>query len=137
MGSVSIVADRAGALVSTLVGLFFNRAGRISQRTFWGAASAAWAMFWIAYVVLDGAGPVDLTRVPAFVLLASLFCLCSKRYHDMDRSAAWLLLLLLPVVGALVVCWELGFRRGTVGANAFGDDPRMARYQQRDYATVT
>lgn len=120
-----------------LLDLFFNRRGRISRGTFWLAGSASWALFWIAYALLDGVSSVDLTRIPALLLLAALFCLSSKRYHDLDRSSLWLLLLLLPVVGVVVVFAELGFRRGSVGANAFGEDPREARYRQRDYATVT
>ena len=55
---------------------------------------------------------------------------------NLDRSALWLLLLLVPVVGVLVVSLELGFRRGSVGENGFGTDPREFESSGRDYATV-
>ena len=115
---------------------FFSRKGRVSRGRFWQGTLIAWAVFWLGFVLLDGVSPIDLTRIPAAALLVSLFCLCSRRYHDLDRSSVWLLLLLIPVFGLLVVMYELGFRRGSVGENGFGTDPRDLREFTRDYATV-
>jgi len=135
--SVRVAAGQAGDLLSTLGGLFFTRRGRLSRGRFWLVTSCAWAAFWVLYVLLDGVGPIDLTRLPAAVLLVALFCLCSRRYHDLDRSSLRLLWLLVPLFGVLLVFVELGFRRGTVGENSFGIDPRELRQHTRDYATVT
>ncbi len=48
-----------------------------------------------------------------------------RRLHDTDRSAWWLLLLLIPLIGWLVLllfyCQE-----GTRGANRYGNDPKMS-----------
>ena len=46
----------------------------------------------------------------------------AKRWHDVNRSAWWVLSLFVPVLGwvVLVVC---GFYRGTKGSNRYGDDP--------------
>ena len=138
MENVSIkAAGRAGALPRDLCGLFFTRRGRLSRGKFWRATLAAWAAFWIFFVLLDGVALMDFTRLPAAILLWALFCLCSKRYHDLDRSSAWLLLLLVPLFGLAVVVWELGFRRGSPGENAFGPNPwDLQRYRGGDYATV-
>ncbi|MDH3645098.1 MAG: DUF805 domain-containing protein, partial [Gammaproteobacteria bacterium] len=79
----------------------------------------------------------DLTRIPAALLCWSLFCLCAKRYHDREKSASWLLVLLLPVVGVVWVCAELGFRRGMTGDNRYGPDPLTELGSRAgDYATV-
>ena len=117
--------------------LLLTRRGRLSRGRFWQASLSVWLAFWLAFALLDGIGPFDLTRIPAALLAWSLFCLCSKRYHDLDRSSAWLLLLIIPVVGAVTVIWELGFRHGSVGENGFGADPRELEFTDRDYATVT
>jgi uncharacterized membrane protein YhaH (DUF805 family) len=68
-----------------------------------------------------------------------------KRLHDRDKSAWWLLVLYLtPMVGSwiaamvshngysalIVTTWvlfELGWRRGTVGPNRYGEDPLAGR----------
>lgn len=116
---------------------FFTRSGRLSRGRFWRATLVAWLVFWVGFAALDGVSAFDLTRIPAFLLIAVLFCLSSKRYHDLDRSSLWLLLLLVPVLGVVVVFYELGFRRGSIGENSFGTDPRDLESLGRDYATVS
>jgi uncharacterized membrane protein YhaH (DUF805 family) len=63
------------------------------------------------------------------VLIPSL-AVAVRRLHDTDRSAWWLLLVLVPVIGwiALVVLYALN---GTRGANQYGPDPK-----ERDLAGV-
>lgn len=46
-----------------------------------------------------------------------------RRLHDMDRSAAFLLLLFVPIVGPLWIISEAIFCHGTKGTNHFGPDP--------------
>lgn len=51
------------------------------------------------------------------------FALAIKRFHDMDASGWWVLLLCIPYFGiliALVIC----FIPGTEGANQYGDEPQ-------------
>jgi uncharacterized membrane protein YhaH (DUF805 family) len=132
-----VLNGKAVELTNGLMQLFFSRRGRLSRGRFWRAAFGAWLLFWLAFALLDGVTGFDLTRIPALLLIAALFCLCSKRYHDLDRSSLWLLLLLVPVVGVLVVFYELGCRRGSVGENSFGTDPRDFESLGRDYATVS
>jgi uncharacterized membrane protein YhaH (DUF805 family) len=55
------------------------------------------------------------------VLLPSL-AVGVRRLHDLDRSGWWLLLSLIPLIGAIVlIVWFVG--RGTPGAHRFGPDP--------------
>ncbi len=46
-----------------------------------------------------------------------------KRFHDRDKSAWWLLVGFVPVLGPIWLLIELGFLRGTIGANRYGPDP--------------
>ena len=48
-----------------------------------------------------------------------------RRLHDTNRSAWWLLLGLLPIIGAIVVLVFMVLD-GTAGPNRFGDDPKAA-----------
>ena len=86
------------------------------------------------------------------LFLYSAFAITVKRLHDRDKSAWWLmtfwlapalfqgtshvvgkaraewvLIAVLHVIGSILSTWgliELGFRRGTKGANQYGPDPR-------------
>ncbi len=49
-----------------------------------------------------------------------------KRLHDRGKSGWFLLILLIPVLGALWLIVEVWFLPGQRGANRFGPDPREA-----------
>lgn len=46
----------------------------------------------------------------------------ARRLHDTDRSAWWLLIMLLPLIGVIVLIVFFA-QKGTDGANRFGPDP--------------
>ena len=46
-----------------------------------------------------------------------------RRLHDTDRSGWWLLLILLPIIGAIVLLIFFVLD-GTSGSNKFGSDPK-------------
>lgn len=50
-----------------------------------------------------------------------------KRFHDRDKTGWWMLIVLVPLIGALWYLIEAGFVRGTEGRNRYGSDP-LARY---------
>lgn len=54
------------------------------------------------------------------------FCLMAQRCHDIGRSAWWLLLVPVPIIGIIWAILVLGFRRGDPGDNQYGPDPRPA-----------
>ncbi|MXV30123.1 DUF805 domain-containing protein [Aeromonas veronii] len=61
------------------------------------------------------------------VLLPSL-AVAARRLHDTDRSAWWLLLGLIPIIGTLVLIYFM-VCNGQQGLNRFGDDPKAAPSQ--------
>ena len=90
-------------------------------------------VFIVLFVFLDrtlGHASTLVLYPPLFVVLASLM---ARRLHDQARSAWWLLALLVPVAGPLLVTGLLFFARGTQGENQYGGDPRLAG---RDYLQV-
>ncbi len=71
-----------------------------------------------------GYGPIYAT-VALGLILPSL-SLTFRRLHDRNKSGVWLLLVFIPIVGAIVLfIWFL--MRGTVGDNRFGPDPLAAK----------
>ncbi|HHQ4780712.1 DUF805 domain-containing protein [Aeromonas veronii] len=61
------------------------------------------------------------------VLLPSL-AVAARRLHDTDRSAWWLLLGLIPIIGTLVLIYFM-VCSGQQGPNRFGDDPKAVPSQ--------
>lgn len=60
----------------------------------------------------------------------------SRRLHDIDKSAWWMLLILIPIVGWIVLIYWM-CQPGTQGPNQFGSDPfgdGPADYDDSDYA---
>ncbi|MBP7650100.1 MAG: DUF805 domain-containing protein [Phenylobacterium sp.] len=79
----------------------------------------------------------DAFATPASAIIALLylgFCLyifvpsvavSFRRLHDSGRTAWWMLLVLIPILGHLVLLIFM-ILDGTPGANRFGDDPKGA-----------
>jgi len=99
------------------------------------------AKYWLAYLPLllisltatyadfltgsldtqTGIGPIS--AVASIILLWPSISLGVKRCHDRDRSGWFLLIAIIPILGAIWLLVEIGFMRGTVGDNRFGPDP--------------
>jgi uncharacterized membrane protein YhaH (DUF805 family) len=107
--------------------------GRLRRRTF------AWRMvlvglaFTVAYVFIDRIAGRSATLIAYPFFFAAVFSLCVRRLHDQARSAWWLLWVVIPVLGPLVLAALLLLKRGTPGDNQYGDDPRV---RGRDYLQV-
>ena len=61
--------------------------------------------------------------VIAVVAVWSSIAVGVKRLHDIDKSGWWMLLLFVPIVGALALFVMNGFIAGTPHANRFGEPP--------------
>lgn len=64
--------------------------------------------------------------IAMLVLLWPALAIQAKRWHDVDKSAWWILIGLVPVVGGLIALVFNGFIAGTPGANRFGPVPANA-----------
>ena len=57
------------------------------------------------------------------LLIYPAVALYAKRCHDRNKSAWWLLLLIVPVIGFIWFIIDLGILEGTKGDNSYGPDP--------------
>ena len=64
-----------------------------------------------------------LTTVYGVLIFLPYWAVQFRRLHDTDRSAWWLLLLLIPIVGWIVIL-VFNCQNGTPGENRFGPDPK-------------
>ncbi len=128
---------------------FTSFEGRIPRKTFWLSflvlLVASWVLQLIAFAVFGGSmmamdpnlspeaqaeamqGAMSGMMLPiGIVVLLTLWpslAIYTKRWHDRDKSGWWSLIMFVPIIGSIWMFIELGFLRGTEGANRFGPDP--------------
>lgn len=131
--------------------IFLSFQGRLNRKPYWLGTIALLSLVIIGVfgvMFLTGGGGVAAIGVIYLLLLWPTLAMGVKRLHDRNKSAWWLVVFyvvptLLNVlveggdgegVGAMIFglaslaisIWalvELGFLRGTVGANRYGPDP--------------
>jgi uncharacterized membrane protein YhaH (DUF805 family) len=114
--------------------------GRIARGKFW-LASLATGLVGVVVAVLAGMASPGLQETAFTVPLGSGIAICwamllaaltvawpflaiaAKRAHDRGRSAWWLLLLAIPLVGKLWWLIDLGLLAGEPGPNGYGAPP--------------
>jgi uncharacterized membrane protein YhaH (DUF805 family) len=106
-----------------LTRLLFWFRGRIARGRFWGGTLLLGLAFFVLFVFLktELGERSTLVLYPFFFWIAA--ALMMKRLHDRGRSAWWLFIALIPILGALWLIAEIFFRRGTRGDNQYGADP--------------
>ncbi len=111
------------------MGNYFGLSGRIGRRTYWLCYILPAAITGLIAGVVDVADSHTGTGMGPASLPCALFWLWPgtagmvKRCHDHDKSGWWMLLALVPFVGAFWSFIELGCLRGSDGPNEHGDDP--------------
>ena len=118
--------------------LLFSFEGRVGRGPYW--------MFFIVMAVVFGGvtalsmmtmlnaedpssagGMASMPMMVAILVLAwPSLAIQAKRWHDVDKSAWWILIGLVPAVGALIALVFNGFIAGTPGHNRFGPAPAKA-----------
>lgn len=101
-------------------------AGRIPRLRFVVLSAGLLLTFAGLFALLDrlAGRPSTLLIYPLFFFAALV--LLARRLHDRDRSAGWLAVALVPLLGPAWLAFELCLRRGTSGDNRYGTDPHAA-----------
>ncbi|MGH6866863.1 MAG: DUF805 domain-containing protein [Methyloceanibacter sp.] len=61
-----------------------------------------------------------LSGIWALIVLIPSILVHIKRFHDRDKSGWWVLIALIPIIGAIWLIIELGFLAGTPESNRYG-----------------
>ena len=115
--------DRVMRMLKTKYATFTGRARRKEYWYFVLFSAIAGAIAAVIDGILFGnheSGPVQV--VVTLGLLVPGLAVAFRRFHDIDRSAWWLLIGLIPFVGWIVVIYWAA-QPGTKGPNRFGPDP--------------
>jgi uncharacterized membrane protein YhaH (DUF805 family) len=129
------------------IGYYFKTTGRIGRQTWWlGQLASTLALFALVALLrvlgLMSLGPASgggvapgstsdaisglIIGVGGAAYLWFNICINGKRWHDRDKSAWWMLIGAIPIIGIWALI-ENGFLRGTEGPNRFGPDPLVRR----------
>lgn len=104
--------------------LLFSFQGRVGRKPFWIFNLCIFTSGLIfGLVAMPGQ---EISRYQLMFMLWVLWpslAVQAKRWHDVNKSALWILINFIPVAGPLWALIENGFRRGTTGPNRFGPDP--------------
>jgi uncharacterized membrane protein YhaH (DUF805 family) len=98
---------------------YVNFSGRASRPEYW-----FWVLFsavgQIVFTIVDAmTGIAALSALFALSTLLPGIAVAVRRLHDLDKSGWFLLLVLIPLVGAIIVIiWAC--QEGTPGPNRFG-----------------
>ena len=118
--------------------LFFSFEGRIPRKPFWMAMVIFIMVSFIAnradtlHLGMEpGTGPIS--GLASLLLVWPVLAISAKRWHDRDRSAWWILIGFVPLIGFVWTLIENGFLKGTDGENRFGPDPLDEVTQNRPY----
>lgn len=110
----------------------FSTAGRLGRGAFWLRNLLFLPIALFVCIAADSLLGSAFGLVAALATTAFLVSVWGRRLHDRGRSAWWLLLSVVPVLGALLLMIECGLRSTRPAAERFG--PATGR--RTDYATV-
>ena len=119
--------------------LLFSFEGRIGRMPFWLATLAMIIVAIVLNVAIFGAAILSgdpsalgassgamggVVSIAALVVALGMLwiglAVQAKRWHDLDKSAWWILINFIPIVGGLVTLVMCGFLAGTPAQNRFG-----------------
>jgi len=101
---------------------YVNFSGRAQRSAYW---------WWFLFVIIvdivasliDGMLGVQIVAALAgLAMLLPSIAVGVRRLHDLDKSGWWLLIGLIPLIGAIVLIIFF-VQKGTTGPNRFGPDP--------------
>ena len=103
--------------------LYAGLQGRINRRSFWLHGVLALLVVGVVLMALleiAGLPPERAEKLANLLIAWPAIAISAKRWHDRDRSAWWVLVTLVPLIGQLWALIDNGFLPGTRGKNRFG-----------------
>lgn len=102
---------------------YCNFSGRARRTEYWMFALISAVIVFVLGIIDGIIGIKLLTSLYSLFILIPELSLSFRRLHDIDKSAWWLLIAFVPVVGAIILL-VFSLKPGTIGANTYGADPK-------------
>jgi len=111
-----------------VIGKYTAFSGRARRKEYWTFFLANFLIGFITGAVLGLLGLEEVSTavwvIYSLLILLPSVALSFRRLHDTNRSAWWLLLALIPFIGAIVLIVFYALP-GTKGSNKYGPDPKQ------------
>jgi len=104
----------------TIPWVYLNMNGRIGRQTYWLSQIANLVVVSALSFILRFIGSSFLDIVVVLLSLYVNIPLTGKRLHDRGKSAWWILIGLIPLVGGIWIFINAGLLNGMPGPNAYG-----------------
>ena len=109
------------------VWFLFSFKGRISRKPFWIFNLIVFIggiLLGMLTGISDDLNEMSKPQVMFMIwVLWPSIAVQAKRWHDINKSALWVFINFIPLIGPIWALIENGFIRGTPGPNRFGPDP--------------
>ncbi|MFI5929980.1 DUF805 domain-containing protein [Micromonospora sp. NPDC051543] len=120
-----------GAAVKSVLSQYVGFTGRARRSEYWWFVLFTVLVSIVASVLdnalgltfVDGSSSGFIGLIASLALLLPSLAVAVRRLHDTDKTGWWLLIGLVPIVGAIVLIVFL-VQDGTPGANRFGPSPK-------------
>ncbi len=106
---------------------YFRSSGRANRREY-ACYLSAMVILGITYITLDPyetfeTWPARIVFLIGLIFSIPFFAASVRRFHDLNRTGWWALILLIPFIGTLLGI-VLACLKGTPGDNRFGPPPK-------------
>ena len=110
-----------------IIWFLFSFNGRISRQPYWLFQLLGIVLiFGPVFLIYDGPDSAEnYVNVLSIILLWPSLAVQAKRWHDRDKSAWWILINFVPIIGFFWALIENGFLPGTTSENRFGEAPNV------------
>lgn len=115
--------------VKTCLNKYATFSGRAWRPEYWWFALFSYfggVILGIVDRILFGPDVGVLGAIWGLALIVPAVAVGVRRMHDLDRSGWWLLIGLIPLLGALILIYWF-VQAGTRGSNRYGPEPRVRR----------
>jgi uncharacterized membrane protein YhaH (DUF805 family) len=102
-----------------IVDIFFSPDGRIPRGLWWATLFVYAIPMGFLLTLIKQSNP-QLAAVFQLLIGIPFILVNGKRFHDRNKSAWWVLISFIPIIGGLWIFIECGFLAGTPGPNRFG-----------------
>ena len=104
----------------------FSFRGRLNRKPyiiFGLIVNALYLAIMLMTVTYDKKSREILEIIFALVFIWPVLAIQAKRWHDIDRSAWWILISFIPLIGSVITFYRTFVLSGTDGPNRYGEDP--------------
>ena len=109
--------------VSTCFKKYATFSGRASRSEYWYFTLFYMVVSAVLSLIFQDQSMSALSTVFSLVTLVPTLAVSWRRMHDIGKSGAWSLLVLLPIIGTIIVLiWEC--KDSQPGSNAYGPNPK-------------